>query len=339
VPTYDAANVVSLFSDAYTDVTVDTWSAEWDQADLADVDVAGDAVKKYSNLVFAGIEFTSATIDASAMTHFRVDMWTPDATDGGELFKVKLVDFGANGVWDGGGDDVEHEVSLSAESAPAIGTGSWYVLEIPLADFTGLTTRGAMAQLIISGDVSTVYVDNVLFFEDVNSPAEAAPAPTHDAADIISFFSDAYTDVTVDTWSATWDQADVEDVTVAGDAVKKYTNLVFAGIEFTSTMVDATDMTHFRFDYWSPDATDGGQVFKVKLVDFGADGAFGGGDDVEHEITLDASSTPALATGAWVSYDVPLSDFTGLTTKAHLAQLIISGDPDTVFLDNVYLRK
>jgi hypothetical protein len=338
-PTYDAANVVSLFSDAYTDVPVDTWSADWDAADLADGDAGGDAVKVYTNLVFAGIEFTSATIDASSMTHFRMDLWTPDATTGGEVFKVKLVDFGANGVWDGGGDDVEHEVYLSVESTPAIGTGSWYVLEMPLSDFTGLTTRGAMAQLIISGDLGTVYLDNVLFFKDVSTPSEAAPAPTHDAADVISLFSGAYTDVTVDTWSATWDAADVTDVQVAGDDVKKYTNLVFAGIEFTSATIDATDMTHFRFDFWTPDATDGGQVFKVKLVDFGADGAFGGGDDVEHEITLDAASTPALGTGTWVSYDVPLSDFTGLTTKASLAQLIISGDPNTVFLDNVYLRK
>ena len=34
------------------------------------------------------------------MTHFHLDLWTPDAT----VFKVKLVDFGANGVWgDGSG--------------------------------------------------------------------------------------------------------------------------------------------------------------------------------------------------------------------------------------------
>ncbi len=338
-PTYDAGDVISLFSDPYTDVTVDTWSADWDVADVADGDAGGDPVKIYTGLSFAGIEFTSATIDATGMTHFRMDIWTPDATDAGEVFKVKLVDFGANGVWDGGGDDVEHEITLDASTTPAIGTGSWYVLEIPLSDFTGLTTRGHLAQLIISGDPNTVYVDNVLFFNDVNSPSEAAPTPTHNAADVISFFSDAYTDVTVDTWSASWDNADVEDVTVVGDSVKKYTNLVFAGIEFTSATVDATSMTHFRFDFWTPDATDAGQVFKVKLVDFGADGAFDGGDDVEHEITLDASSTPALATGSWVSYDVPLSDFTGLTTRAHLAQLIISGDPNTVFLDNIYLRK
>ena len=170
-------------------------------------------------------------------------------------------------------------------------------------------------------------------------PTEPAPTPTRNPDSVISLYSDAYTDVSVDTWSTVWDNADVEDVLIGTDNAKKYTNLVFAGIEFTSTMVDASSMTHLRFDYWSPDATDGGQVFKVKLVDFGADGAFGGGDDVEHEISLDATSTPALASGTWVSYDVPLSDFAGLTTTGHLAQLIISGDPNTVFLDNIYFRK
>ena len=337
-PDYAAANVVSLFSDAYTDVAVDTWSAEWDAADVADAAVGGNAVKKYTNLTFAGIEFTSKTVDASGMTNFRMDIWTPDATDGDKVFKVKLVDFGADGAWSGG-DDVEHEVTLTSSTKPAIGTGSWYVLEIPLADFKGLTTRAHLAQLIISGDTKTVYVDNVLFFKDVNSPSQAAPTPTHAGGDVVSLFSDAYTNVKVDTWSASWDNADVEDVSVGGNAAKKYTNLVFAGIEFTSTTVDASAMTHLRFDLWTPSPTDGGKVFKLKLVDFGANGAFGGGDDVEHEITLDAKSSPALATGSWLSYDVPLTSFTGLTTKAHLAQLIISGDTKTVFLDNIYLHK
>jgi hypothetical protein len=73
-------------------------------------------------------------------------------------------------------------------------------------------------------------------------------------------------------------------------------------------------------------------------VDFGADGAFGGGDDVEHEVTLTAATTPGLATGTWLSLDLPLADFTGLTTRGHIAQLILSGDPNTVFIDNVYFR-
>jgi hypothetical protein len=98
-------------------------------------------------------------------------------------------------------------------------------------------------------------------------------------------------------------------------------------------------MTHFRMDLWTPDATAAPAAFRVKLVDFGANGAFGGGDDVEHELSFSASSTPALATGSWVTLDIPLTRFTGLVTKGNLAQLIISGDPKTVFVDNVLLHK
>ncbi|MCB0314834.1 MAG: glycosyl hydrolase family 16, partial [Calditrichaeota bacterium] len=115
-----------------------------------------------------------------------------------------------------------------------------------------------------------------------------------------------------------------------------YTNLVFAGIEFTTQTVDASAMSHFHLDIWTPNSTAAPAIFKIKLVDFGADGAFGGGDDVEHELTLDATTTPAIASESWVGLDIPLADFTGLTTTGHLAQLIISGDLSTLYVDNVY---
>ena len=337
-PTHPAASVVSLYSDAYDDANVDTWSAGWDQADVEDTEVQGDAVKKYTNLVFAGIEFTSQTVDASATTHFHMDIWTPDATAAPAAFRVKLVDFGPDGGFQGG-DDSEHELTFTAESDPSLATGRWVRLDVPFSAFEGLAERAHLAQMIISGDPNTVFVDNVYFHGTPDEPTEPAPAPTHPADSVISLFSDAYADVTVDTWSASWDQADVEDVDIQGDTVKKYTNLVFAGIEFTSATIDASEMTHFHFDFWTPDPTADPAAFRVKLVDFGADGAFGGGDDSEHELTLTAASDPALATGMWVSYDIPFSEFTGLTARGHLAQLIISGDPNTVFVDNVYLHK
>jgi hypothetical protein len=139
----------------------------------------------------------------------------------------------------------------------------------------------------------------------------------------------------VDTWSAGWDVANVSDVQVFGDDTKLYENLLFAGIEFTSNTIDASAMTHFRMDFWTPDATDLPAAFRIKLVDFGADGAWSGGDDVEHEITLAADTVPALQSQNWVSFDIPLSEFTNLVTTGHLAQLIISGDPNTVYIDNV----
>ena len=339
VPAVPAEDVISLFSDAYDDVHVDTWSAEWDQADVEDVVLAGNPVKKYSNLVFAGIEFTSPLIDATSMTHLHVDLWTNDASD----FRIKLVDFGADGAF-GGGDDREHEVTLGPASTPSIAPRSWNSVDIPLDAFSGLGTRSHLAQMVISGASPTVYLDNILFFRtetpdppDPTGPPEPAPAPTDAAADVISLFSDTYDDVTVDTWSAEWDAADVEDVAIAGNAVKKYTNLVFAGIEFTSQTLDASGMSHFRLDIWTPDET-AAASFKVKLVDFGANGVHdGGGDDSEHEVTIGGAD--GLATGTWVRLDLPLSDFTGLAAREHLAQLLFSGDLNTIYVDNAYFRR
>ena len=336
VPTVPPADVISLFSDPYSDVPVDTWSAEWDQADVDDVVIAGNPVKKYSNLAFAGIEFTSAPIDAESMTHLHVDLWTNEAT----AFRIKLVDFGENGVF-GGGDDSEHEVTFGPASTPPIGPGRWNALDIPLSAFSGLAGRGHLAQLIISGSSPTVYLDNIFFYSGETTvptdPARPAPTPSDAAENVISLFSDAYADVAVDTWSAEWDQADVTDVQVAGDPVKRYTSLVFAGIEFTSQTLDVTGMTHFRMDLWTPDATVAA-AFRVKLVDFGANGVYdGGGDDSEHEVTVTAAG--GLTTRSWVRIDLALADFTSLAERRHLAQLIISGDLNTVYVDNVYFRR
>ena len=339
-PTVPEADVISLFSDAYTDVTVDTWSADFDDADVADIEIEGNPTKLYTNLVFAGIEFVSEQIDATAMTHFHMDVWTPDPTAVPAAFKIKLVDFGPDGDFNTG--TTEHEISLDDTTTPAMATGTWVGLDIPLSDFTGLTSRTNLAQLILSGDPNTVYVDNVYFYRTGGGgdvPLVAAPTPTVPEADVVSMFSNAYTDVLVDTWSVDFDQADVEDVQVAGDDTKLYTNLVFSIAEATTQPIDASQMTAFHMDIWTPDPSAAPAAFRIKLVDFGPDGAFGGGDDSESELSFDATTTPALATGEWVSFDIPLADFSGLVETAHIAQLILSGDPNTVYVDNVYFYR
>lgn len=187
---------------------------------------------------------------------------------------------------------------------------------------------------------NVIYFDNITFSEQIAIPApdEPAPTPTFAAADVISLFSNAYTNVTVDTWSAPWDMADLTDIQIEGNDTKLYSNLVYAGIEFTSQPIDATDMTHFHIDIWTADPTAPPAVFKIKLVDFGADGAYAGGDDVEHELIFDANTTPALVSEEWVCFDIPLVDFTNLVTQEHLAQLVITSDPNTVYVDNVYFH-
>ncbi len=185
-----------------------------------------------------------------------------------------------------------------------------------------------------------IYFDNITFSQqlEIEGPDVAAPTPTYPASSVISLFSDAYTNVPVDTWSASWDMADVSEVMIAGNATKLYSNLTYAGIEFVNNTIDASGMTHFHMDIWTADPTAMPAAFKIKLVDFGANGVWGGGDDVEYELVFNAASTPPLQSNTWISFDIPLTSFTGLTTIQHLAQLVISGDPNTVYVDNVLFR-
>lgn len=210
-------------------------------------------------------------------------------------FRLKLVDYGADGVYSGEVtgepvgmlesvvnslrgivtvemmDDVEDEVTILP---PTLVTGQWVSVDVPLAAFDELATREHLSQILISGDLTEVYVDNVYLYrsdgaaraepsgQDVDGPAapEArAPTPTVPAQDVISLFSDAYDDVPVQFWSTDWDESDVADTQVAGDPVKHYTNLRFAGIDFGETPVDAREMTHVHMDIWTPETTGAGR--------------------------------------------------------------------------------
>ncbi len=163
-----------------------------------------------------------------------------------------------------------------------------------------------------------------------NEPEAAAPLPTDDPEDVISLFSAAYDDVPVDTWKTEWSNATYDEVVIDGRTMKRYTSLDFVGIETVSNQIDAGDMEFFNMDVWTPNM----DVFRIKLVDFGPSGEFGGGDDTEHEIVFEN-----LAQGEWVTLSIPMSDFTGLLNRNNIAQLILSGTPvgqGTVYIDNIY---
>lgn len=204
------------------------------------------------------------------------------------------------------------------------------ILNVAMGGTLGGTIDPAFTQ-------DTMEVDYVRVYQKQETPAEptaAAPTPGHNSANVISMFSDAYTDVPVDTWNTNWSNATFEDVMIAGNATKKYTSLGFNGIETVNPgpALDVSGMTYLHMDIWTPNITN----FKVKLVDFLGDGFEGGNGDTEAELTF---ASPAQ--GEWVSLHIPLSDFTnaGMTALTDVSQYIISCDPfgtGTVFIDNVY---
>jgi hypothetical protein len=330
IPTRDPSNVISIFSDAYTNVPVDFYNGFWEpfQTTLsADFAVDGDNILNYTNFNFVGNQFSNPTVDATEKSNLHIDMFIPGELPSFFDFLISVVDFGPDGE-DGGGDDSRQQIFIREADVVA---DSWMSFDFPLT----LPNRDNLGLIIYENinfaTLDNFYLDNVYFYGEPTGPTDAPDAPTEDevANNVISVFSDEYTDVANDGLNNFASGSILSVETIASNEVLKYSNLDFTGLEFLgANIIDATATTTLHLDIWSPDANE----LKIKLVDFGPDGAFGGGDDTEHEINFGPT-----ATGEWVAYDIPLSDFVGLASTEHLAQIILVNAPvGTLFVDNLY---
>ncbi len=315
-PSLPAANVISLFSNVYTNVPVDTWNTHWlySTAENQDVKIKGDDAIRYRNLNFVGIEFSSQPIDAGDMTNFHIDIWTPDATSG-KKFKVLLADFGADGVY-GGNDDSNFEVTINS---PPLASQQWVSINIPMSSFTGLKSKSHLAQLVLSGDLPNLYIDNVYFNNSgPTTPTTAAPVPTYSAANVISVFSDAYTNISGTDLSPNWGQATVvSQISVAGNNTLKYKGLNYQGIQLGSAQ-NVSAMSFLHLDFWSANST----ALNVYLISSGP---------VEKAYKL------TVPTSGWTSLDIPLSSFAPVNLSG-VIQLKFDGNGD-IYLDNILFRK
>ncbi len=207
---------------------------------------------------------------------------------------------------------------------------------VATVDALGLVTSLSSGTAIISASFKGLAALGSLTINCVGSFSHA-PTPTANAANVISIFSDAYTNVPVNYYNGYWQpwQTTVSnDFTVQGDNILGYSIFNFVGIEFSSPTVNATSMTHFHLDAFIPGPIAPGRQLRVIVVDFGADGAFGGGDDTRHSTTYTA---PTLVSQSWISINIPFSAMPNLASRSHLAQIILEGgDNSVLYVDNVY---
>jgi len=161
-------------------------------------------------------------------------------------------------------------------------------------------------------------------------PNTAAPTPTHSSADVISLFSDAYTDVASST-SPGWNEV-VTAETHAANPVLKTTN--FLPFAITSA-IDVTDHT-LHVDVWLPELPSAGAGLLIKILD-AANGPHEG-----NSIYPIANITA----GQWNSIDIDISDFTQVqgtwdaTAQARVDQVLVDiVDDTTMYVDNIYFWK
>jgi len=203
-------------------------------------------------------------------------------------------------------------------------------------DSNGLVTSSSAGTTVITATINGVQANGSLTI-NCSGNFTHAPTPTRSQANVISIFSDAYNNVPVNYYNgywAPWQTTVSSDFTVANDNILNYTIFNFVGIEFSAPTVNATSMTHIHLNAFIPGAIAPGRQLRVIVVDFGANGVFGGGDDTRHSTTFTA---PFLVSQNWMSINIPFSAMPGLLSRSNLAQIILEGgDGSVIYVDNIY---
>lgn len=401
-PARDAGDVISIFSDAYSDVAGSDFNPNWGQAGFGTANTAfdpgtGNLVLGYPNFNYQGNQFGS-TQNIAAMEFLHVDIWingsfNPNVfviSSGGEIAHPitnagsgtwTSVDIPVSGItgdtsaaiqfkFDNGNGSTDaiyvdnlyfwraavdpmtdatlSDLQVDGSSIAGFGPGTTdYTIELPagttiVPQITSATTTNENATASISqasaipGDATvTVTAENGTDMGTYTvsmvavGPSVAAPTPPNrTSANVISLFSDAYTDVNVTEWSTSWDDSSIEDVVVAGNAAKKISFGNFLGVEFDN--FDASGMSHFHMDFYTDNMDLVGKVLNPKWSEHGGVGS---------EQSAFLLTYLPTTSGAWVSIDVPLTDFDGAPqTRTDLSQFILTSNLGTVYIDNLYLH-
>jgi len=187
-----------------------------------------------------------------------------------------------------------------------------------------------------NGNVTKTYTVSYFF----TGPSSPAPTPPNrNSFDVISLFSNAYSNITIDTWSAPWDNSDYEDLQIAGNDTKKITFGNFIGVDFSGAghHQDLSTMTRFHMDFYTENPNLIGKVFNTKISQWGGTAA----EVSAAELNINDGTSPAVISGSWVSIDVPMNipPWSNNITRNDIAQFLITSNLDVVYVDNIYFYK
>ncbi len=140
-PTVPAADVIAVFSDAYSVIPGTDLNPNWGQATaVSQIQIEGNNTMKYTGLNYQGIQLGSAQ-NVSDMTHLHLDFWSANSTN----LMVFLISTGP----------VETSYTLT------VPTDGWTSLDIPLSAFAPVD-MGDVIQLKFEGN-GDIYLDNIYF--------------------------------------------------------------------------------------------------------------------------------------------------------------------------------
>lgn len=200
-------------------------------------------------------------------------------------------------------------------------------------DFSGLIGN-TYSRIVIIPDFAPRDEDHIVYLDNIEvpdgvvvppppEPEIAAPDPTIDEADVLSIYSDVYTDLEGTNFNPNWGQSTVVtvDYLVDGNNTLKYENLNFQGTNLGSTdggvPQDISGYDYFHLDFWTPNST----TLNFFMIDQSP-------GEVFYSLPITAEE--------WVSVDIPLSYFSdGGEVLSDIHQFKVEGN-GTVWFDNWY---
>ncbi len=166
-PTQPAANVISLFSNAYNNIAGVVVNANYggQTTQSSQLNISGDDVISYTNLNYVGFEFQNPTVNATGFNFIHVDVYTNSVTT--NAFNIEIRDRGANGaintnVFTGAPSEDDKRLVFSIPSNQ-ITQGEWMSFDIPLTGDLA-TQKANLAAIIFSGNIDFL-LDNVYLYK------------------------------------------------------------------------------------------------------------------------------------------------------------------------------
>jgi len=197
-------------------------------------------------------------------------------------------------------------------------------------EFGKVSIIGGPGNAEISAKVGDIVANGSLAIQSMGV-FQNAPIPSQDPAKVISIFSEAYDNVPVDYYNGYWAPYQTTlsaDFEVNGDRILHYTDFNFVGIQMSTPTVNAASMTHLHLDIYIPNTLSSNAQFRVELADNA-----GGGTGVF------TTTIPVAQSKQWISLNIPLTGFTGLSSRTALWQIIfvdVSGNISSFYADNIY---
>ena len=311
-PARAEADVISIFSSAYTDIEGINYNPDWGQSGqgsgFGEFDLNGDMMLQYINLSYQGITLPDGvSVDVSGMEYLHVDVWTLDVA----RMETSLINGPAGAT----------EAPVWSDLTP----DTWNSIDIPISDYTdqGLTVT-EIFQLKLVGDPwagGTVFVDNIYFYSE--SVPLTLPVD-FESATVDYLFGDFGNVI-----SAVVDNPDASGINVSakvGQSLKPAGAATWAGTLLTlENPIDFSTNKIFKVKVWSPKA---GATVKLKVENLTDSGI---------AMEIDAVTTVA---NAWEEITF---DFSAIDTNNDYQKIVIffdfgiEGDDSTYYFDDIEL--